>query len=127
MLTSDLVVNVRLSLALGRPGLAWRNLLKSVDSRPQEPEAANSSLGHWGLGHSGLGMVWYGMVWVWTPDLRRQRRPTPPWATGGSDTQVWYGMVWYGSVDSRPQEPEAANSTLGHWGLGHTGLGTCNI
>ena len=68
MLTSDLVVNVRLSLALGRPGLAWRNLLKSVDSRPQEPEAANSSLGHWGLGHTGL--VWYGMV--------------------------WYGMVWYG-------------------------------
>ena len=55
-LTSDLVVNVRLSLALGRPGLAWRNLLKSVDSRPQEPEAANSSLGHWGLGHTGLGI-----------------------------------------------------------------------
>ena len=54
VLTSDLVVNVRLSLALGRPGLAWRNLLKSVDSRPQEAEAANSSLGHWGLGHTGL-------------------------------------------------------------------------
>ena len=82
-------MNVRLSLALGRPGLAWRNLLKSVDSRPQEPEAANSSLGHWGLGHTGLAMVWYGMVWygmvwygmVWCDMV---------WCDG----MVWYGMVW---------------------------------